>query len=77
MSEPTDIVLNDIYNERVRQNDAPDDRAADDVTRFRTLGAAMGNVANAGINEDQNTLRGALVKLAAVAVAWIERIDEL
>ncbi len=74
-----DLIMLDIENERQRQDKkwggVPGIDRCDDHTYAAVLGEEFGEVCKAWLERDITNLREELVQVAAVAVAWVEEID--
>lgn len=73
------LILADVSVERDRQNakwgGVPGVDRRDDHTYAAVLGEEYGEVCEAWLERDTASLREELVQVAAVAVAWIEELD--
>lgn len=76
---PRNVILWDISNERDRQDakwgGIPGRDRRDDHTYAAVLGEEFGEVCKAWLERDVDELRVELIQVAAVAVAWIEELD--
>ncbi len=74
-----DRILSDVSAERLRQDEkwggVPGLERRDDHTYAAVLGEEYGEVCQAWLQRDTLALREELVQTAAVAVAWIEELD--
>lgn len=74
-----DVILAHVSEERDRQDakwgGVPGEDRRDDHTYAAVLGEEFGEVCQAWLQRDTTALREELVQTAAVAVAWIEELD--
>lgn len=79
ISNSTDTVLFDVGAERVRQDakwgGRPGVDRRDDHTYAAVLGEEFGEACQAWLQREVQQLRAELIQVAAVAVAWVEEID--
>lgn len=72
-------VFGDVAMERGRQDTKwggrPGIDRRDDATYAAVLGEEFGEVCKAWLERDMDNLREELVQVAAVAVAWVEELD--
>lgn len=72
-------VLIEVSHERIRQDakqgGTPGVDRRDDRTYAAVLGEEFGEVCRAWLERDVPNLREELIQVAAVAVAWVEEID--
>lgn len=73
------VIVDDILTERERQDskwgDVPGIDRRNDSTYAAVLGEEFGEVCQAWLERDRRNLREELVQVAAVAVAWLEELD--
>lgn len=79
MSDIRGSILLEISSERDRQDDkwggVPGVQRRDDHTYAAVLGEEFGECCKAWLERDTRGLRAELIQTAAVAVAWIEELD--
>jgi len=79
VSTDRDVILAHVDSERDRQDakwgGAPGRERRDDHTYAAVLGEEFGEACRAWLERDTAALRAELVQVAAVAVAWIEELD--
>ncbi len=72
-------VLHDVWGERDRQDakwgGTPGIDRRDDHTYPAVLGEELGEACQSWLERDVTNLRAELIQVAAVAVAWIEELD--
>jgi NTP pyrophosphatase (non-canonical NTP hydrolase) len=73
------LVFVEITDERTRQDakwgGVPGLERRDDHTYAAVLGEEFGEVCKAWLERDTDALRAELIQTAAVAVAWVEELD--
>ncbi len=79
LSSVRELILSSVSEERDRQDakwgGIPGLERRDDHTYAAVLGEEFGEVCKAWLERDVEGLRTELVQVAAVAVAWVEEID--
>jgi NTP pyrophosphatase (non-canonical NTP hydrolase) len=77
--ERREAILEEVFRERDRQDakwgGVPGRDRDDDHTYAAVLGEEFGEVCRAWLERDTEQLRAELIQAAAVAVAWVEHLD--
>lgn len=73
------FIIDAVLAERTRQDGkwggTPGIDRTDDVTYAAVLGEEFGEVCQAWLERDVENLRTELIQVAAVAIAWVEELD--